>query len=180
MCVSAEPRLHAALVSAAKVMRCIQCSAVNGLWESRIMIDRRVVAGARCGVGQAGMLFTLYKGGQCVGGRAYKHVISRCFVVCLRVTFTLRVRLPLNAAVDPPRSVFPLSCSIRCPGRVLTLIAWAFADVVGPTMWNPPPPRHLLHTACSLVRHLAVTSSKEFFSFQEYISEQRTFGDDAL
>jgi len=27
-CVSAEPRLYAALVSAAKVMRCIQCSVV--------------------------------------------------------------------------------------------------------------------------------------------------------
>ena len=29
MCVSAEPRLHAALVSAAKVTRCIQCSLVS-------------------------------------------------------------------------------------------------------------------------------------------------------
>ena len=28
VCVSAEPRLHAALVSAAKVTRCIQCSLV--------------------------------------------------------------------------------------------------------------------------------------------------------
>jgi len=28
VCVSAEPRLHAALVSAAKVMRCIQCCLV--------------------------------------------------------------------------------------------------------------------------------------------------------
>ena len=28
VCVSAEPRLHAALVSAAKVMRCIQCSLI--------------------------------------------------------------------------------------------------------------------------------------------------------
>jgi len=28
VCVSTEPRLHAALVSAAKVMRCIQCSLV--------------------------------------------------------------------------------------------------------------------------------------------------------
>jgi len=31
VCVSAKPRMQAALVSAAKVMRCIQCSQVTGL-----------------------------------------------------------------------------------------------------------------------------------------------------
>ena len=34
--VSADPRLHAALVSAAKVMRCIQCSLTREHWIQRI------------------------------------------------------------------------------------------------------------------------------------------------
>jgi len=43
VCVSAEPRLHAALVSAAKVMRCIQCSLVY--YYSLLRVSWRTWAG---------------------------------------------------------------------------------------------------------------------------------------
>jgi len=39
VCLSAEPRLHTALVSAAKVMRCIQCSLVLGVAFCGVGID---------------------------------------------------------------------------------------------------------------------------------------------
>ena len=65
MCVSAEPRLQAALVSAAKVMRCIQCSLQFMIFTRRLINDVRqqptqIFASAPCNVPHAFAMDYIY------------------------------------------------------------------------------------------------------------------------